>query len=155
MVRPSSVWSRFRNWREAELLWEAEIMLEITIRRMVMKSINRQAGQSAKFSASTVIVAVILILLGTLPLAAQTFTLLHSFSGADGSYPYAGLVQATGGKLFGTTSYGGAYSGGTVFKVSTGGTLTTLYSFCALASCADGTDPRGSVVQARNGSFYG
>src|SRR5215831_19033263 len=96
-----------------------------------------------------------LSLAGPVPSEAQTFTLLHSFSGADGSNPYAGLVQGTGGHLFGNTSGGGAHSGGTVFKISTGGTLTTLYSFCTLSSCADGTDPRGPLVQALNGKFYG
>jgi uncharacterized repeat protein (TIGR03803 family) len=101
------------------------------------------------------------ILLATLPLAwpissgAQTFNLLHSFSGTDGSNPYAGLVQGTGGHLFGNTSGGGAHSGGTVFKISTGGTFTPLYSFCNLGSCADGTDPRGPLVEALNGKFYG
>jgi uncharacterized repeat protein (TIGR03803 family) len=99
--------------------------------------------------------AALFCLAGAVPAAAQTFTLLYSFSGADGSNPYAGLVQTTGGNLFGTTSAGGAHSGGSVFKITTSGKLTTLYSFCALSSCADGTDPRGLLVQALNGKLYG
>lgn len=101
------------------------------------------------------VAAISLTLALAVPLQAQTFTLLHSFSGTDGSYPYAGLVQSTGGSLFGTTSSGGTSSGGTVFKMSTSGTLTTIYSFCALSSCADGTDPRDPLIQALNGSLYG
>lgn len=38
--------------------------------------------------------------------------------GVDGFYPYAGLIQATNGNLYGTTNLGGAYGGGTVFTLS-------------------------------------
>jgi len=106
---------------------------------------------------NTPILAVILalILAVAIPSTAQTFTSLHSFTGTDGSNPYAGLIQSTSGKLFGTTSAGGAFSSGTVFTVTTGGTVASLYSFCKLASCADGFGPRGPLVQATNGKFYG
>ena len=57
---------------------------------------------------------------------AQTFTTLHSFDGTDGTYPEAGLVQATDGNLYGTTVEGGANGDGTVFKMTPSGTLTTL-----------------------------
>jgi uncharacterized repeat protein (TIGR03803 family) len=51
--------------------------------------------------------------------------LLYSFTGADGSNPYAGLLQATNGTFYGTTLYGGTsnactYGCGTVFSLSTG-----------------------------------
>jgi uncharacterized repeat protein (TIGR03803 family) len=90
-------------------------------------------------------------------------TTLHSCcsqSGcADGSYPYAGLVQGTDGDFYGTTSGGGAYGhgdgGGTVFKITSNGTLTTLYSFCAQSGCPDGDYPIAGLVQATNGDFYG
>lgn len=101
------------------------------------------------------LVAAIILTLAPIVLRAQTFTLLHSFSGTDGKNPYAGLIQSTGGFLFGTTNQGGTNGDGTVFKIGTAGTLTTLYSFCSLSSCADGTFPRGGLVQALNGSFYG
>jgi|HubBroStandDraft_5_1064220.scaffolds.fasta_scaffold26806_2 uncharacterized repeat protein (TIGR03803 family) len=38
-------------------------------------------------------------------------------------------VQAADGNLYGTTYYGGAHADGTVFKITPGGTLTTLDSF--------------------------
>jgi uncharacterized repeat protein (TIGR02543 family) len=88
-----------------------------------------------------------------------TLTTLYSFcaqSGCtDGEYPVAGLVQGTDGNFYGTTPEGGANGGGTVFKITPTGTLTTLYSFCAQSGCTDGEDPVAGLVQATDGNFYG
>jgi uncharacterized repeat protein (TIGR03803 family) len=87
---------------------------------------------------------------------AQGFTTLHSFDSTDGANPEAGLIQATDGNFYGTTSGGWPYSnGGTIFKITSGGTLTTLYSFCAQTGCADGNYPEGGLIQATDGNFYG
>jgi uncharacterized repeat protein (TIGR03803 family) len=87
---------------------------------------------------------------------AQTFTLLSWFEeSTDGGSPLAPLIQATDGHFYGTASVGGTNGGGTVFKVNTDGKLIPIYSFCALASCADGKSPEGALVQAPNGDFYG
>ncbi len=91
-----------------------------------------------------------------LSLSAQTFTSLVSFNGNNGAYPESmSLVQGTDGNLYGTAPYGGANSGGTVFKVTPAGTLTTLYSFCAQTKCTDGETPLAGLVLATNGTFYG
>jgi uncharacterized repeat protein (TIGR03803 family) len=86
-------------------------------------------------------------------------TTLYSFCAqtgcADGANPYAGLVQATNGMLYGTTQYGGAKNGGTVFEITPGGVLTTLYSFCAQSGCTDGANPYAGLVLASNGDLYG
>jgi uncharacterized repeat protein (TIGR03803 family) len=76
--------------------------------------------------------------------------------GPDGAYPEAGLAQATNGNLYGTT-YGGGANGnfGTVFQITAGGKLTTLYSFCSQRGCADGYNPVAGLVQAADGSLYG
>jgi len=74
----------------------------------------------------------------------------------DGQQPFAGLAQSNkNGNFYGTTALGGVNGGGTVFQITPAGKLTTLYSFCALANCADGEEPVGTLVQARDGSFYG
>ena len=73
----------------------------------------------------------------------------------DGAGPVAGLVLGTDGNFYGTTSYGGAHDSGTVFKIAPGGTLTTLYAFCAQAKCSDGAYSEAGLVQATSGNFYG
>jgi uncharacterized repeat protein (TIGR03803 family) len=89
----------------------------------------------------------------TLP--AQTFTTLDTFDGANGSGPEWPLVQATNGDLYGTTYAGGANGLGTVFQITPGGTLTSLYSFCSQPNCADGAHPSSGLVLAANGELYG
>jgi len=81
-------------------------------------------------------------------------TTLHSFNGTnDGQNPQAGLMQGNDGSFYGVTTGGNpGGSGGTVFKISTNGTLTTLYSF---SGGNDGAGPVGGLVQATDGSFYG
>jgi uncharacterized repeat protein (TIGR03803 family) len=86
---------------------------------------------------------------------AQTLTTLVSFTGADGANPYGSLVQVTNGDLYGTTYSGGANGSGTIFKMNPSGALTTVYSFCSLASCADGAYPGSALIQAKGGELYG
>ncbi len=89
-----------------------------------------------------------------------TLTTLYRFCSQtncpDGAAPRAALVQAINGDFYGTTSEGGANgNGGTVFKITPAGTLTTLYSFCSLSNCADGGGPRAGLAHATDGDFYG
>jgi len=88
-----------------------------------------------------------------------TLTTLHEFcslSCSDGESPLGVLVQAANGDFFGTTySLGENGQGGTIFKISPTGTLTTLYSFCAQSGCADGGGPVAGLLEAANGNFYG
>lgn len=94
--------------------------------------------------------------LASIATSAQTFTTLHSFNGADGQAPNdIFLVQGFDGKLYGTTEAGGAYHAGTVFKITTAGTFTSIYSFCPPAACDDGSSPFAGLVLATNGYFYG
>lgn len=87
--------------------------------------------------------------------AAQTFTTLLSFDGTDGANSTAGLIRATDGNFYGTTSEGGANSDGSVFRISPSGALTTIYSFCSKSACSDGANPMGALIQATDGNLYG
>lgn len=85
-------------------------------------------------------------------------TTLYSFSGNDGVEPAGHLTQASDGNLYGMTQGGGtgSYPGGTVFKLTTKGALTTLYTFpCTVNSCPDGGQPLGALAQGTDGNFYG
>ncbi len=80
----------------------------------------------------------------------------YPYSCSDGFDPYGALVRGPDDNLYGTTSSGGtgAHDAGTVFKITTSGTLTTLYSFCSQPNCVDGRYPNG-IMKATDGNFYG
>jgi len=73
----------------------------------------------------------------------------------DGEFPYAGLIRDAAGNFYGTTASGGAYKGGTVFKLDTAGNETVLYNFCSAAGCADGASPVAGLIQDAAGNLYG
>jgi uncharacterized repeat protein (TIGR03803 family) len=78
---------------------------------------------------------------------------VYTFTGgADGANPYAGLVLGSDGNFYGTTTSGGTYTNGTVFRIGINGGLTTLYSF---TGGIDGDAPYAGLVQGSDGNFYG
>jgi len=88
---------------------------------------------------------------------AGVFTVLYAFTGgADGSLPNA-LVQGKDGNFYGSTFCGpespaNLFNGnGTIFKITAGGVLTTLYSF---TGTSDGANP-GNVIEGADGNLYG
>lgn len=88
---------------------------------------------------------------------AGSLTVLHKFILTDGGAPSAGLILASDGNFYGTTTIGGdvscnaPYGCGTIFEITPAGTLTTLHSF----SGTDGAYPTGGLIQANDGNFYG
>jgi uncharacterized protein (TIGR03437 family) len=94
-----------------------------------------------------------------------TASVLHTFCTTmtngnclDGSQPWNGLLQAKDGNLYGTTQAGGTGGvggHGNIFKLTLGGAITSLYSFCQQASCPDGNTPEGALIQGQDGNFYG
>jgi len=83
-------------------------------------------------------------------------TLLYTFCGTppcvvDGGQSYASLVQGADGNFYGTTFTGGADDYGTVYKITSSGTLTTLHSF----TLVDGGQLIAPLLLASDGTFYG
>jgi len=77
---------------------------------------------------------------------------------SDGNDPWGGLVQGNDGSFYGTTLQGGTNDNcggltgcGTIFKITPGGTLTTLHDFDG----AGGEGLRAGLMQATSGVFYG
>lgn len=94
----------------------------------------------------------------TLPLRAQTYTVLYRFNGGtDGANPLAGLVQDSKGYLYGTTYDGGdtrcddGEGCGTVFKIDAGGNKTLVYSFGG----SDGAFPSAALILDKDNDLYG
>src|SRR5580658_4845658 len=104
------------------------------------------------------IFSVLLVLGCTMAVAspAQTLTTLVNFAYTNGAEPlYESLVQGPDGNLYGTTNGAGAHNGGIVFKMTPGGTLTVLYSFCGGSKCTDGNAPDTGLALGSDGNFYG
>lgn len=86
---------------------------------------------------------------------AASLDVLSSFSGgADGATPLGSLVGDGKGHFFGATS-AGANGSGTVFEVSPGHKLKTLYAFCSQQNCVDGSSPHAEPVFDASGNLYG
>lgn len=80
-------------------------------------------------------------------------TVLYSFTlGADGGYPWGGVIRDASGNLYGTTVFGGAYGYGVVFKLDPLGNETVLYSF---THGADGAFPYSGLIRDGAGNLYG
>jgi len=92
--------------------------------------------------------------------ATGKYTLLYSFTGgADGGYPFGGVIRDAGGNLYGTSLAGGSvracnngFGCGTVFKLDRRGIETVLYNF---TGATDGASPQASLIQDANGNLYG
>lgn len=84
--------------------------------------------------------------------AAGKLTVLHNFT--TGEEGVITLMLAGDGSLYGTTSYG-YNGGGKIFRLSPSGDFTTIYGFCSLTGCADGSSPQEPLVQGSDGNLYG
>src|ERR1035438_5388444 len=83
-------------------------------------------------------------------LRAQTIHALVSFNNTNGAYPVAPLIVGKDGNFYGTTFNGGPYNGGTVFKVTTNGTLATLVVF----NGTNGWGLAAALALGNDGNFY-
>ena len=89
-----------------------------------------------------------------IPAMAQTYQVIHTFTGTggDGAGPRGTLVQV-GNDLYGTTNGGGDHGVGTVFRIDSSGSASTVYSFDPAAD--DGSFPAAGLILATDGNLYG
>jgi len=85
------------------------------------------------------------------PPAPTPMSVLYSFNGPDGGFASSGLALGADGNFYGTTEYGGTQGDGTVFRMTTNGTLATLFCF----GNTNGSSPSGALIQGADGNFYG
>jgi uncharacterized repeat protein (TIGR03803 family) len=118
--------------------------------RLIPRIRLRAAGQT--FLASIFLLLPMLPLIAAQSARAQTFTVLHKFTGgADGGWPPAGVVEDATGNLYGVTQLGGSFNYGVVFKVDPIGKETVLHNFLG----SDGLYPAGGLMEGAAGSLFG
>jgi uncharacterized repeat protein (TIGR03803 family) len=89
---------------------------------------------------------------GRQPLTGSGYKSLYKFTGgADGGKPVGTNLIEIKGTLYGSTSSGGANGLGTIFKITSAGKETVVYSF---KGGTDGSGPRGGLIDV-NGTLYG
>lgn len=105
---------------------------------------------------ATYLLAFLMIVLATQS-HAQTFSLLHNFTGADGAGAVSGLTMDRTGRLYGATEYGGPIGLGTVYQLArkgSGWVTSPIYTFNG-NSTNDGARPFSGLTVGPDGSFYG
>jgi uncharacterized repeat protein (TIGR03803 family) len=118
----------------------------------------RSKRRSFGLAAVLLIFTLSLLVAGSLA-SAQKATVLYSFhtDGKDGYAPYAGLVFDASGNLYGATSTGGVYNGGTIFELSPnvngGWTRKILHQFTLYGR--GGYNPEGNLILDAEGNLYG
>ncbi len=114
-----------------------------------MKSESRSAtGKVLAFA-----LAIGLAVLITQHAQAQTFSVVHAFTGgSDGGSPLSGFTIDGQGNLYGTGSSGGTAGYGVVFELDKNGVETVLHDFIG---GSDGANPEGRLVRDAAGRLYG
>lgn len=131
-------------------------------KRQFQNSLSATIWDLAMLAMSLAIVF-ILAILATTAAQAQTYTVIHNFTGgADGANPYAGVTIDAAGNIYGAASAGATLGGecypigcGTVFRLKHAGlgwVFSPLYSF---PSWTYGHSPYGALIRDAGGDIYG
>lgn len=84
--------------------------------------------------------------------ATYSYAIKHQFAYSTGNQPQGRLLLAADGNIYGATTSGGTYNGGTIFRYNyTTNVLTHLASF----SDTTGKVCTGHLIQASDGHIYG
>lgn len=130
------------NFQAVKIILECLNLFRVAIMLPPMKFAPRQCLSCPIF---------LFLCLAILPqLHAQTFSLIKNFSSNDGITPVGGLILSSN-TLYGTTTDGGGFLSGTLFKINTDGSnYTVLKNF----SQADGYNARPTLTLSGN-TLYG
>jgi len=122
-------------------------MMSSKARRGLISEIWRGA------EADALLLTIVLVFIVSAPsVQAQTFTVLHKFTGGlDGAEPPAGVLRDATGNIYGVTEYGGSFNYGTVFQMDAEDKETVLHSFRG----GEGLWPVGGLIEDAAGNLYG
>ncbi|HYV95434.1 MAG TPA: choice-of-anchor tandem repeat GloVer-containing protein [Chitinophagales bacterium] len=85
-------------------------------------------------------------------LTGNIYSVMHDFDTLNGALPYGSLIQATDGKLYGMTMFGGINNVGIIFSFDpSDNSYEKLHDFDG----ANGGQPMGALAQGSNGTIYG
>ncbi len=128
----------------------------------------RSEAKSAATPRAFAVALLLTLALLAVPLApAQSFSVVHNFTGGNGGVPYNGLIAVGSGgggsnnstshskkgtSFYGTTSTGGANGYGVLFSLTPSGTETIVHNF---AGGADGANPWGLLITDKASNLYG
>jgi uncharacterized repeat protein (TIGR03803 family) len=119
---------------------------------------NRRMNQNTSWSQYLLMLSVAAALIYVLPMSAQaqTFSVIHNFTGgADGASPFAGVTIDRAGNMEGTAAEGGSSNWGAAYKLihsGTGWVVDPLYDF---RGGMDGASPESRPIIGSDGNLYG
>src|SRR5215813_9968295 len=93
------------------------------------------------------------LLFGSLPSRAEQFEIFHSMT--EGGGPNGSPVQASDGKIYGTTDRGGNFDKGSIYVLTPDGQGGWIFSTFHSFRGPDGATPRDGLIQAKDGNLYG
>ena len=83
-------------------------------------------------------------------------SVLYAFSGgADGGFPYAGIIFDKAGNIYGTTNGYGVYGAGTVYELKKGAKQWANKTLYSLTGGSDGGNPVAPLLFDAAGNLYG
>jgi len=125
----------------------------VTIPAQLFMSVLNRTLRSTAFALELVCALVIVTVLSA---QAQTFTVIHNFTGGgDGFYPKAGVTLDQAGNLYGTADGFESYGYGTVYKLTHQGSNWSLNPLYEFTGGRDGANPEARVIFGPNGTLYG
>ena len=134
------------------------VSLARNLHRLLPSRRSRGGPRVGSLAAVALLAACSLLAVVPQARAQDTLTALYSFSATiinsantDGDGP-SNLIMGSDGNFYGTTVYGGSAGVGTIFRLTPGGGLTTLYTF---TGGSDDGYPLGPLYRTDDGSLYG